>query len=75
MKIQKKLIIRKKVTLKYNIKKCTSKSVCYLKPTAACQTKANSKKNTGITGATSIIGLKIAYASGNLANNKIPSIF
>ena len=47
----------------------------YLNPTAACHTKAKSKKNTGITGATSTIGLKIAYASGSLANNKIPSIF
>ena len=54
---------------------CTSKLLFYLKPTAACQTKANSKKNTGITGATSMIGLKIAYASGNLASKKIPSIF
>lgn len=32
----------------------------YLNPTAACQTNANKRKNTGITGATSIIGLKIA---------------
>jgi hypothetical protein len=30
----------------------------YLNPTAACQTKANNKKNTGITGNTSTIGLK-----------------
>ena len=52
-----------------------AKFINYLNPTAACQTKAKSKKNTGITGATSIIGLKIAYASGNLANSKVPSIF
>jgi hypothetical protein len=32
----------------------------YLKPTAACHTNASRRKNTGITGATSIIGLKIA---------------
>ena len=47
----------------------------YLKPIEACQTKANNRKNTGITGATSIIGLKTAYASGNLANNKFSAIF
>jgi hypothetical protein len=52
-----------------------SKIFNYLNPTAACQTKAKSKKNTGITGATSMIGLKTAYASGNLANSKVPSIF
>ena len=52
-----------------------SKIFNYLNPTAACQTKAKSKKNTGITGATSIIGLKTAYASGNLAKSKVPSIF
>ena len=40
----------------------------YLNPTAACQTKARSKKSTGITGRISTIGLKIAKASGNLAN-------
>ena len=31
----------------------------YLNPIAACQTKANNKKNTGIIGNTSTIGLKI----------------
>ena len=31
----------------------------YLNPIAACHTKANNKKNTGITGKTSTIGLKI----------------
>ena len=30
----------------------------YLNPTAACQTKANNKKNTGIIGNTSTSGLK-----------------
>jgi|SaaInl85LU_5_DNA_1037374.scaffolds.fasta_scaffold00385_19 hypothetical protein len=47
--------------------------ICYLKPTDACQTKANNKNNTGITGNTSTIGLKIVYASGNFAK-RIPSI-
>ena len=31
----------------------------YLKPTEACQTKASNKKNIGIEGNTSTIGLKI----------------
>ena len=47
----------------------------YLKPTAACQTNASKRKKTGITGATSIMGLNIAYASGNLANNNVSCIF
>ena len=38
---------------------------------AACQTNANSKKKTGITGKTSTIGLKITYASGKRDNNKV----
>ena len=38
---------------------------------AACQTKANNKKKTGIIGKTSTIGLKATYASGNRANNKL----
>ena len=38
----------------------------YLKPTAACQTKANSKKKIGIDGKTSTTGLKTTYASGSL---------
>lgn len=49
--------------------------IFYLKPTAACQTNASKRKNTGITGATSTMGLKIAYASGSLAKNNAPSIF
>ena len=43
----------------------------YLNPTAACQTKANNKKNTGIIGNTSTSGLKTTYASGKRANNKL----
>jgi hypothetical protein len=31
----------------------------YLKPTAACQTNANAKKNSGIIGSTSTSGSKI----------------
>ena len=38
---------------------------------AACHTKANNKKNTGITGKTSTIGLKTTYASGKRDNNKV----
>ena len=38
---------------------------------AACHTNANNKKNTGIIGNTSTIGLKIIYASGKRANNKV----
>ena len=43
---------------------CTVKQVKiyiknYLNPIAACHTKASNKKNTGITGNTSTIGLKI----------------
>jgi hypothetical protein len=44
--------------------------VNYRKLTEACQTKANSKKNTGITGKTLTIGSKSAYASGNFASNR-----
>ena len=38
---------------------------------AACHTKANNKKKTGITGNTSTIGLKTTYASGKRDNNKV----
>ena len=41
---------------------------------AACHTKANSKKKTGITGKTSTIGLNATYATGNRANNKLSII-
>ena len=43
----------------------------YLKLTDACQTKARSKKKTGMIGKTSTIGSKGAYASGNFAINKV----
>jgi len=43
----------------------------YLNPIAACHTKANNKKKTGIIGNTSTIGLKITYASGKRDNNKV----
>lgn len=46
------------------------KGKTYLKLTDACQTKARSKKRTGIIGNTSTIGSKGAYASGNFANKK-----
>ena len=38
----------------------------YLKPTAACQTKASNRKKIGIIGNISTNGRNIAYASGNL---------
>ena len=41
---------------------------------AACQTNANSKKKTGITGKTSTIGLKTTNASGKRDNNKVSMI-
>lgn len=41
---------------------------------AACHTKANNKKNTGIIGIKSTIGLKITYASGKRDNKKVPII-
>ena len=53
------------ISLTYRIK------IIYLNPIAACQTNANNKKNTGITGNTSTIGLKITYASGKRDNNKV----
>ena len=43
----------------------------YLNPTAACHTKANNKKKTGIIGNTSTIGLKATYASGKRDNKKV----
>lgn len=46
----------------------------YLKPIAACQTKANNKKKTGIIGNTSTIGLNTVYASGNRAKTKLSII-
>ena len=46
----------------------------YLKPTAACQTKARSKNNTGIAGITSTIGRNTVYGSGRAATKKFISI-
>ena len=46
----------------------------YLNPIAACQTNANNRKKTGIIGNISTIGLKIIYASGNLAKSKLSMI-
>jgi len=43
----------------------------YLKPTEACQTKANKRKRTGITGITSTIGRNTVYGSGRAANKKL----
>jgi len=43
----------------------------YLKPTLACQTKANKKNKTGITGSMSVSGPKIAKAPGNLVNKNV----
>jgi hypothetical protein len=42
---------------------------------AACHTKANNKKKTGIIGNTSTIGLKITYASGKRDNSKVSIIY
>jgi hypothetical protein len=38
---------------------------------AACHTNANNKKNKGMIGNTSTIGLKITYDSGKRDNNKV----
>ena len=51
-----------------------SNLVIYLNPIAACQTKANNKKKTGIIGKISTIGLKAIYASGNRAKSKLSII-
>jgi hypothetical protein len=42
----------------FNEKVCLVFSENYLKPTAACQTKANNKNITGIAGIMSTIGRK-----------------
>ena len=52
----------------------TAIALDYLKPTAACQTKANARKNTGIAGITSTIGRNAAYASGRYDSKKFTSI-
>ncbi len=49
--------------------------LAYLKPIAACQTKASSKKKSGIRGRTSTKGSRIEYASGSFANNSAASMF
>lgn len=46
----------------------------YLKPTDACQTKANAKNRTGIEGITSTIGRNTPYGSGRAASKKFISI-
>ena len=43
----------------------------YLNPIAACQTKANNKKKTGIIGNISTIGLNTIYASGKRDKSKL----
>lgn len=45
--------------------------VLYLNPTLACQTKANKKKSTGITGMMSVSGPNTAKTPGNLLNNNV----
>jgi hypothetical protein len=45
-------------------------SAGYLKPTAACQTNANRRKNTGIAGITSTIGRNALYGSGKADSKK-----
>ena len=45
------------------------KKLAYLKPTLACQTKANKKNNTGIIGITSARGPNTAKTPGNLLNS------
>ena len=55
--------------MQYHLKYLSNKKiVLYLKPTAACQTNTNKKKNKGIKGRTSTVGAKALYASGNSAN-------
>jgi len=46
----------------------------YLKPTDACQTNANNRKNTGIAGITSTIGRNAVYGSGRADNKRFTSI-
>ena len=41
----------------------------YLNPTLACQTKANKKKRTGITGIMSASGPNTAKTPGSLLNS------
>ena len=46
----------------------------YLKPTDACQTKANKRNRTGIAGITSTIGRNAVYGSGKADSKKLISI-
>jgi hypothetical protein len=62
---------KKIFSLIFNKKKQTKIINLYLKPTLACQTKANKKNNTGITGIISVSGLKIAKAPGSLLINNV----
>ena len=48
--------------------------IFYLKPTAACQTKASRRNSTGIAGIISTIGRNAAYASGRYDNKKFAFI-
>ena len=72
--IPENLMVNKKTLVREEIKR---KDGIYVYPMWIRREKpnANTITTTGITGATSMIGLKTAYASGNLANSKVPSIF
>ena len=64
-------------TFKINIRFCQAKAnykIYYLKPTDACQTNANKRKNTGIAGITSTIGRNAVYGSGKADSKKVISI-
>jgi len=56
--------------MKYSLRK---KKACYRNPTLACQTNANKKNKTGMTGIISASGPNTAKTPGNLLN-KIVSI-
>jgi hypothetical protein len=49
-------------------------NINYLKPTEACQTKANNKNITGMAGIMSTIGRKAVYGSGKADSKKLISI-
>ena len=66
-----KIIITFYLVVKSKSQSFENQGYSYLNPIAACQTKANNKKKTGIIGKTSTIGLNTIYASGNRANNKL----
>jgi hypothetical protein len=52
------LLLKTNKLVRYNRREKGFAYTVYLKLTAACQTNANSKKKTGITGKMSTIGLK-----------------